>query len=895
MNERERRSEDAAANEISPDALEERLRTIYLTVYPPAFPPVKPSEKLHQRVAEITTRQPIRTARPSLPAWIVGWWHSVPAAPRPCPLASAGALAGVVLLTLLGLTLVRPDDHRSPRQAIPLVVKGVQPERPMAAPGSVPRLPANDPERRIVDQDRVPPRRQGEGSPPFTGLTNHGTRRGIGGNPSARPNLPPQDSVIDDLVSINRDPEADSHLWGSVPQDEWEKIEARVGHDVRVRDDFVQVPLPRIADVTGSEIPAAVATYKRETEIVDPRLSREVTCAFKATALSNLCERLRSDTGIALSAGQSVADEKVTLFCEKQPLRDVMRQLSRPFGYAWLRSRVPARGAETRGNSEAVGAGAAGEYRYELVQDLRSQLLEEELRNRDRDAALIALDQEMQRYRPYLSLSPEEARARATTASPAEKWLLDRYAHQGWGPVQMYFRLSPQELATLRTGQQLLFSQEPRPQERPLPPDLARGVFQSMQDLRFRRTEKGYEPADARTLPEALPPANIPEARVKVTLTLNKSDLGQISLRGATRIAMSPDSEGDFGRYFDPIGVGVSPAVRNPQNASANARLAHDPALRPRVSIRPEASCRASAAEGTREPKVTTADALEALHQATGLPIVADYYTRLYAPSDVSVQNIRLFDALNQLADTMRLRWSKEGTWLQFRSTSFYDDRLKEVPNRLLTRWSGSRKEHGALTLEDLLEIVQLSDTQLDAGSMAEGAKICFGLAEWDLARSSFPRPHLRYLAGLTPAQRQQAQSAAGLAFTRMSLPQQQGFIGLAFGPHTDRLQSLEDLAGASLQVDYSPPGRFEWGMPKGKQAYGWMAFRRLPVRERTREAALQSARQIDLQADATQITPTEPAIRILYNPGANPRLTPGGVLATATGTFDLTISRASP
>src|SRR5207249_7925662 len=128
----------------------------------------------------------------------------------------------------------------------------------------------------------------------------------------------------------------------------------------------------------------------RNAAIVHPRLSRQVTCAFKATALSDLCDQLKGETGIQLSAGPSVADEKVTVFCEKLPLRDVMRQLSRPFGYTWLRSKREG-----------------GEYRYELVQDLRSQLLEEELRNRDRDAALISLGGEMERYRPYLSLSPD--------------------------------------------------------------------------------------------------------------------------------------------------------------------------------------------------------------------------------------------------------------------------------------------------------------------------------------------------------------------------------------------------------------------------------------------------------------------------------------------------------
>ena len=101
--------------------------------------------------------------------------------------------------------------------------------------------------------------------------------------------------------------------------------------------------------------------------------------------------------------------------------------------------------------------------------------------------------------------------------------------------------------------------------------------------------------------------------------------------------------------------------------------------------------------------RTTTADVLEALHHATGMPIVADFYTRLYKPEAVSVQDRPLFDALNHLADTMRLRWHKEGSWLQFRSTSFYDDRLKEVPNRLLPL-----QRHAVL--RPLLQVQSLED-----------------------------------------------------------------------------------------------------------------------------------------------------------------------------------------
>jgi hypothetical protein len=288
---------------------------------------------------------------------------------------------------------------------------------------------------------------------------------------------------------------------------------------------------------------------------------------------------------------------------------------------------------------------------------------------------------------------------------------------------------------------------------------------------------------------------------------------------------------------------------------------------------------------------VTSADVLEALHRATGRPIVADYYTRLYSPSAVSLRNQPLFEALNELADRMRLRWSKDGEWLRFRSTSYYDDRLKEVPNRLLARWAAARREHGALTLDDLVEVAELSDAQLDGRDMAEGARDCWGLAEWLLAWRM--RQDLRLLAAFTPAQRQMATSATGIAFTRMSLAQQQQFISVALGSQPGQLQSLEELAGAALYVEYTQPEGFQWQMAgaggagsarggpdpgrfdtvsirSGSRSPGsspaWRGFIGLPiVRERTREAALQAARRIDPQVSESQLVPAELALTVVY------------------------------
>jgi hypothetical protein len=537
-----------------------------------------------------------------------------------------------------------------------------------------------------------------------------------------------------------------------------------------------------------------------------------------------------------------VADEKVTLFCKAVPLREVMRQLSRPFGCTWLRS------------------GRPGQYHYELVEELRSQLLDEELRNRDRNTALLALERELEQRRPYLQLSPDEILTRARNAPPGEKEHLELLASHGWGPAQMYFRLSPQEQAALRAGQELAFSAAPRPGEQLLPADLAQGIRESLRNDRIRIRDGKAEYGNPQSLPDGLPPTAVPEAQPRVTLRLSQKELGQFQLWGESGLITLGAGLG----RASPLATATNPVGHSPQNGVANARLARDPSLRPRITVKPRPSC-------CHEVKATSSDVLEALHHATGLPIVADYYTRLYPVETVSVQDRPLFEALNQLADTMRLKWHKEtesretGQWLQFRSATYYDDRLKEVPNRLLSRWATARQSHGMLVLDDLVEIAQLSDAQLDAADMAEGAKECLGLAEWDLARHEDLRPHLRLLGSLSPAQRQGATAERGLPFAKLSLAQQQQFLALPRTTWGLHVNSLEELAAVTLRVDYSQPGWFEWQAPDPLADQGWPRLKRPRVRERTHGAALQAARRIDAQVGEAQIVPSQQDLAFIY------------------------------
>jgi predicted DNA-binding protein (UPF0251 family) len=619
--------------------------------------------------------------------------------------------------------------------------------------------------------------------------------------------------------------------WAWLPLEQRYALDARLRQAVQSGDAFAG------GDATGSaaagdEAGSAGRARQRETDVVDSRLTRKVTLAFKATALADLCDRLRTDTGVHLMAGPSVADEKVTLFCRQMPLRDVMRSLSRPFGYTWRRS------------------GTEPAYRYELAQELRSQLLEDELRLRDRNAALLALEREMERYRPYLDLSPDEALDRIETAPADEKPLLDHLANYGWGPIHLYFRLAPDRMAALRDGQTLYFSEEPGTSGHLLPSDLARGVIESSRQVRAIENAEGLRFTRDLTDPRGVRLTAVPEVRAHLRISIEENEPGQLSFRGDAGCFL-PDRRASFLNSDLPFATGRSDAALQPQNAITNARLANDSALRARVSVRLQVA--ANSPDGAAR-SADPSDVVEALHQATGLPMVADYYTHLHPAEELSVSDEPLFEALNRLSDAIGLRWTKDGEWLQFRSTRFFHDRRTEVPNRLLTRWAAARREQGYLTLHDLAEIAQLSDAQLDAVEMAKGAREQWGLAEWDLARNPMLRPHLRYLAGFTPAQRETAMSPAGLPFAEMSLAQQQQFLSFAFDEEADGIRSLGGLEGATLRVDYVQPGWYEWRAAvvdwfrwvvpgEGGRRALWS-----PIRERTPEAALAAARGVDPQ-----------------------------------------------
>jgi hypothetical protein len=252
----------------------------------------------------------------------------------------------------------------------------------------------------------------------------------------------------------------------------------------------------------------------------------------------------------------------------------------------------------------------------------------------------------------------------------------------------------------------------------------------------------------------------------------------------------------------------MSPSTKGPVNATENARLSVAPELQAQVSIQPQPSCELKSSKypgGGLSPgkKVTSGDVMEALHQATKMDIIADYYTRLYEPSQLTMRDKKLFEALNHLGDTLRARWNREEGWLQFRTASFYNERLQEIPDRLLERWAASRRKNGHLTPTDLVEIAQLTDRQLISQHTAAAARAIYDLQEWALASEAL-RNHLRFLGQLSRPALQATLSDKGVAY--MQLPQglRNQFIALVFDKEADNIRvDLDDLADATLRVIY--------------------------------------------------------------------------------------------
>ncbi len=582
----------------------------------------------------------------------------------------------------------------------------------------------------------------------------------------------------DDLAYLNPDVVASASGSAKRSSQNLAMLEAALRGRLRAGDDFVSVPVPSVAGGDQRAVQAAATAYQKEREIVDARLVRKVTLAEKGVSFSDLCRKLTSIAGIQLTANRRVADDKITVFCRERPLRDIMRQISSLFGFMWLRS------------------GSEGAYEYELSQTLKSQLLEEALREQDRNEMLLEIDRQMEEYRRFLGLPFPQIKGLAkkklaegfkVKGAFEEYNRLNMLQHGGLAPANMFFRLSPAELGALRNGETLSWDLS-NGEGRRLPPQTLAGLADSFKDM------------------VSGPPTVT--SKLTATLKLDMSQPGEYELQGEL------DTNG--GGYRAALAHAKSPSrdSKRIDNDKENAALAHDPSLQERTSLRIKETCRVVrppypdtdlAYYEAQGPRVITSDVLDALAAKTGRDIIGDQFLRLHDPSKVNSENVSLFDALNRAGDGMQIRWSKTEGWLTFRTPDYYYARPQEVPKQLLEHWSDARKRRGYLGIEEMVEIGELSDAQLDSISTAQGAVGYYGLEEWQVARANQGRPHWRLLGQLSTEQQREAASERGLRFFSMNPAARRQFVKLCESSEAGLWPSQAEMRDARLRVLYTP------------------------------------------------------------------------------------------
>lgn len=699
------------------------------------------------------------------------WWKR----PR---LAIAFAATAMVL-GLVYFVANRPTDHTAPPKLVqngnptsPDHIEGTEKDTPKSPEIPSPEKPqprfANNPGGRVkvrrVFTDSIE-----NGSPSSTDFAVP---------PQNRKNevLGQKSPVVDDLDYMNSDNNATLQRWTKTQPDQIALLKQQIDKIVQAGDNFITVPFPRIAGVGDQAVRDAADSYRQQKAVVDPRLTRKVTLNLKAASFTNLCKKLSELSSIAFAADKSVADDKVTVFCRNRPLRDIMRQLTRVFGFSWRRS------DET------------GTYEYEVYQELRGRFQEEELRNRDREEALLALDKEMEKWRPFRHADLIDLVEKYEKGNVSKEMLL-KFSANGFGPSQLYFGLSPRQLTELQAGRELTFRNDGEPESQPLPPGLEQVIPKLVMGIESPSGEKLPQDPAAYTNPYA-------------TLQLRQDELGEYELHGSIYSTIREPGSISGRGLGATLAKGKSPSIGALTNAKDNAKWENAPEFQKTVSLLPEPSCELKVGSYPHfgleaGKKVTPADIMEAFHQATGMDVISDHFTRLYDPGRFTVKEKRLFDVLNALCDVLRVRWHREEDWMLFRSANFYNERLMEIPDRLLERWAASRRKNAALLPADLIEIAQLTDWQLKSHHAAAGAMAIYALKEWPLV-SEQARNHLRFLGQLSPTARQAALSDKGLGYLQLPQGLRNQFIALVFDKDANNVRvDLNDLADATLRVLY--------------------------------------------------------------------------------------------
>jgi hypothetical protein len=548
----------------------------------------------------------------------------------------------------------------------------------------------------------------------------------------------------------------------------------------------------------------------------DDRLRTRLSLAEKDQPLGELLPRLGARLHVRLTAGREVADDKVTLFLRARPAGEALTLAARHLGLRWRRLDD---GYELRQDR-------AGRQREQILLRNELQPIETQLnlaarwlqapveRKKERVAEIDARLQGG-------SLPPvEQARQAAEKQTVLDAWLAPATVDAS---LMLFRSLTPAQIDQLLAGAEFRYSTA----NNTLSPLIASRVHDSTSLLE--------------TLHGPLP-------RLQADVTLSLSDIEDLDelppsrrnrqLRLRTLFATVRGSQQEP-RYW---GGGWAPSIPTLVEAPPAAQV-DDPDLQRTVDLtlpgpqrQPPAiyggSMICAAQLGSVWPRrATLAEVAQAIHQSTGLDVVADSF--VFARIDPALLRGRrsLADVLKAVADELDYTWEKRGRLLLLRDRRFYRDRPAEVPERILQPFRSRVLRAGELSLDELAGLAAgLSDSQARGmyrywGWYLEGT----GILPTDFFFGH--RHHLRFWASLS-AQQRSALRAGGMLAVPELLPAQQRLWAeaLTSPPETARTPSADQRiptpeeaaqGSFSLRISENQAALFVVPSPDGKRQPG--------------------------------------------------------------------------
>jgi hypothetical protein len=668
------------------------------------------------------------------------------------------------------------------------------------------------------------------------------------GSPPAIGLISRDGELLERLVTVRSD-RASKAWWQRVRRDQ-----AANGRSAMRRAVFLVSLFGLLLGVATHSFGGAAEQRPRSALADVAALDKLVTYTEVKIPLGELVRKVAADTGAPLTAARDVADEPVAVIVKELPARELLEQLADLLDYRWsprqkadgTRERLSEKAKDLAGNSRGSTPGAGGPpASFEIWQDLASKQREEALRRATAGDVEKRFQESLKRYLEIGAMTPEQIQELAKSPqpiqgmeklSPEERQAVQRTPEfyekaQRWSVARtltsplprtlagLVGGITPQQWAVLRAGRPLTLSTDPQPGELRLPADVER-TFRKTQPIMYppgmniRFSDPNGEERmrqQEKQMQEQWAAATGFQVVLRLDGDLSRSR-GSINLRAEPRPVRSGAPGPPGGSFFFGGGMGTNlyisaGPVDGRQQMQENtlqrtAELEKDPVVGVKLPFKPEAKPQTDPFGPGSGPRWRAFDFLPDLARTYGVQILADAYSSNNGMNFGTLPSTTAPTALFTLLDRYTQfshRWDRQGKLIRLRSRTWFLDRPREIPVRLVRQWKEQQEQHGALPLNTYLEMATtLTDAQLDGLNTFSPEMNSLNLFEVSRGRHS-----LRLYASLSPAQRQQLGHGGILTVAQLTLLQRRLFLSSLQETNRSRPQpmNLDQWSGGSFSV----------------------------------------------------------------------------------------------